>query len=110
MRVFQASIEQMLWPERRETDTLFAISTSRCRRRHHPSHDRGQLIRVPSGYVPAALRPLLGIGARWFPFSSATASRRSARFPKGSPVSLLANVDLWSRPADAEQKAAPTRS
>ena len=41
MRVFQASIEQMLWPERRRKDRIFANDTRRRRRRHR-SHERRQ--------------------------------------------------------------------
>ncbi len=44
MRVFQASIEQMLWPERRrKDDALHAAEHQRPRRRLDSAHDRRQL-------------------------------------------------------------------
>ena len=52
-------------------------------------------IRVPRGYLPDALRPLLGIGQRLFPFAvPRTARCPSGRFPKGTPVSLLTSMDV----------------
>ena len=92
---FQDSIEQMLWPEQRDKDPIFANENG-------PGvgvidrHDRRQRrSEVPEGYVPDDLRPLLGVGQRLFPFLfSETARSRSVRFPKGIPVGLLANLDL----------------
>ena len=45
--------------------------------------------------MPDSLRGLLGVGQRLFPFLFRNGDRsRSDRFRKGTPVSLLANVDL----------------
>jgi hypothetical protein len=93
MRVFEASIEQLLWPERRRKDDIFA-------------NDNGpgvgfidrttedSSITVPAGYVPDALRGLLGIGERWFPFFVRDGSVQLGPIPKGTPVGVLANLDL----------------
>ena len=90
MRVFQASIEQMLWPERGDKDdAVHATEYQRGRRRLDPADDRGQLIRVPKGYVPEGLRPLLGVGQRLFPMLFRNGEVESGRFPKDTPVSLL---------------------
>jgi len=93
MRSFQASIEQMLWPERRAKDPIFANESG-------PGVgviDRttaDSMIWVPPGYVPEALRNLLGLGARLFPFFVRDGSVEIGPIPQGTPVGLLANVDL----------------
>jgi hypothetical protein len=93
MRVFQASIEQMLWPERRVKDAIFSNETG-------PgvgTIDRTtatNALWVPSGYVPDALRPLLGVSRRIFPFLFRGGDIEIGPIPRGFPVSLLSNADL----------------
>jgi len=93
MRVFQASIEQMLWPERRPKDPIFANESG-------PGVgiiDRTTVdstIWMPSGYVPDPLRNLVGLGERLFPFFVKNGSVEIGPIPQGTPVSLLASVDL----------------
>jgi hypothetical protein len=93
MKVFNASIEQMLWPERRPKDDLFANATGpgigvidRTRQE--------STIRVPRGFVPDGLRPLLGIGQRAFPMLVSEDGIRLPNIPQGTPVNLLASIDL----------------
>ena len=86
MRVFQASIEQMLWPERRRKDPIFANDNG-------PSVgwiDRTTTesnIWIPPGYIPDALRTLLSVGDR-------DGSVTLGPIPEGTAVGLLANLDL----------------
>ena len=93
MRVFQDSIEKMLWPERREKDKIFAND-------YGPGIgviDRTtseSYIWVPSGYVPDGFRNLLGLGQRLFPFLVRDGAVQIGPIPEGTPVNLLANVDL----------------
>jgi hypothetical protein len=93
MRVFTASIEQMLWPERRRKDRIFADETG-------PGvgvidrTNAASTIRVPRGYVPDGLRPLLGIGQRWFPMLVRDDGIVLPNIPEGTPVNLLASIDL----------------
>ena len=93
MRVFNASIEQMLWPERRPKDPIFANENG-------PGVgviDRttaDSVIWVPRGYIPDGLRRLLGLGQRVFPFLFENGEVRIGPIPKGTPVNLLANIDL----------------
>ena len=103
MRVFQASIEQMLWPERRRKDPIFA-------------NDNGpgvgvidrttadSYIWVPSGYVPDSLRGLLGAGQRLFPFLFRNGQLEIGPIPAGTPVSLLANADLLGADLPLQEK------
>ena len=68
MKVFQASIDQMLWPETRRNDDLFTglkITGPGVGWIQRTTAD--SFIRIPKGYVPPALRPLLGAGQRLFP-------------------------------------------
>jgi hypothetical protein len=93
MRVFEASIEQMLWPEKRRRDPMFT-------RPDDPGAgviDRTTEVSslwVPRGYVPDALRPLLGVGQRLFPMFVTADGIEIGPIPKGFPVSLLASADL----------------
>jgi hypothetical protein len=93
MRVFEDSIEKLLWPERRETDAIFGASraagTGAIDRTNAPS-----AIWVPSGYVPDPLRPLLGLGRRLFPMFFPGGELTIGPIPQNFPVSVLANADL----------------
>ena len=98
MRVFQDSIEKLLWPERREKDGIFAGDNG-------PGVgiiDRTtseNFIWVPAGYVPDALRGLLGIGQRLFPFLIRNGAVEIGPIPRGVPVGLLGNMDLLDQDA-----------
>ena len=95
MQVFQASIEQMLWPERRRKDDLFTRlnidgpGVGWIQRTTAESY-----IRVAEGYVPDQLRGLLGIGRRLFPFLFRNGNVEIGPIPKDTPVSLLSSVDM----------------
>jgi hypothetical protein len=110
MRVFQDSIEKLLWPERREKDPIFA-------------NDNGpgvgiidrttaeSVVWVPAGYVPDTLRGLLGIGQRLFPFLFRNGSVEIGPIPQGYPVGLLSNVDmLGPRDQTAQERSDRNRT
>ena len=93
MRSFQASIEQMLWPEKREKDPLFVNENG-------PGVgiiDRTTVdsyVEVPEAYIPRHLRGLVGIGHRLFPFLGGSGSSvEIGPFPKGMPMDLLGNME-----------------
>jgi hypothetical protein len=94
MRSFQRSIEQMLWPERRDKDPLFANEN----RPGVGVIDRitvDSYVEVPEGYIPGALRGLVGLSRRLFPFIGGSAySVKLGPFPKGMPVGLMTNMDF----------------
>lgn len=94
MLSFQDSIEQMLWPEKREKDPLFANENG-------PGVgiiDRltvDSYLEVPEGYIPDYLRPLVGLSRRLFPFIGGSGySVKIGPFPKGMPIGLITNMDL----------------
>jgi len=109
VRVFNDAIEQMLWPERRPKDPIFA-------------NDNGpgvgiidrttaeSVLTVPSGYIPRELRGLLGVGQRLFPMFFRNGSLEIGPIPRGFPISLLANVDmLGPNELTAQQRADRTK-
>lgn len=95
MRVFQDSIEQMLWPERRRKDELFTrlnIDGPGVGWIQRTTED--STIRVPKGFVPDGLGPLLGLGQRLFPMFFRNGEVVIGPIPKGTPVSLFTSMDL----------------
>ena len=106
MQSFERSIEQMLWPERREIDPLFAARTA-------PTVgviDRitvDSYLEVSEAYISVPLRPLVTLSRRIFPFLGGEgASVRVGPFPKGMPIGLITNLDLLGEDLPpAEQEA-----
>jgi hypothetical protein len=103
MKSFDASIEQMLWPEKREMDAVLGEKVS-------GTIDRTSArswIRIPSGYVPDAVRPLQPALHRWFPgFFTAADDITLGPIPAGVPVNLLSNLQPLAESADPAAKAA----
>ena len=103
MRVFQDSIEQMLWPEKREKDRIFDnVSGAGVGVIDRTTNDSA--IWIPEGFIPDELRPLLGIGRRLFPFLFRNGSLEFGPIPAGFPVGLLSNTEL-----DLSALSAPER-
>jgi len=103
MKVFDASIEQMLWPEKRERDSeLGAKVPGTIDRTTEQSH-----VTVPSGYVPEAMQPLQGTLHRWLPWLVGGGEDIVlGPIPKGIPVGLLSNLKLRAESDDLGDKAA----
>ena len=93
MRVFQASIEQMLWPERRRKDPMFANETGPGVGWIDRTTEDSE-IWVPPGYIPDGLRGFSGLAERLFPGLVKNGEVRIGPIKKGTPVNLIANVDL----------------
>jgi mono/diheme cytochrome c family protein len=107
MRSFQASIEQMLWPDRRRKDELL-FKTERG-----PTVgviDRitvDSYLEVPESYVSAPLRPLVRFSRRLFPFLGGSGSSlRVGPFPKRMPIGLITNIDMLGEGLPPEQRDA----
>jgi hypothetical protein len=89
MKTFQASIEQMLWPEKRDKDALL------------PDKLPGKIdrttarswVRIPAGFQPDILKPLRAALHRLSPDLVDDAGNLSlGPIPAGIPVDLLANL------------------
>ena len=90
MKVFQASIEQMLWPERRAKDPVFGdkipgvIDRTTAR----------SWLRIPAGYLPDFIREHLGELTRVAPNVFHEDGVEIGPIPAGTPVDLIANLML----------------
>jgi hypothetical protein len=105
MESFQASIEQMLWPERRDKDAIFKENAPGVGIIDRITVD--SYLEVPENYIPPALRPLVGAGRRLFPFiGGSDYSVKIGPFPKGFPIGLLTNLDLLGADLPENQRDA----
>src|SRR6266498_2701351 len=90
MRSFQDSIEQLLWPEKREKDPVLGAKVpgviDRTTARSY--------LRVSGGYLPHFLRPLLDPLHRYIPWLIGEGGVEIGPIPAGTPVNLLANLEL----------------
>ncbi|MXP65337.1 hypothetical protein E0493_18475 [Roseomonas sp. M0104] len=99
MRVFEASIGQLLWPERRKKDAVLGDKVPGVIDR---TTARSALI-IPAGYVPEPLRRLQRRLPRLFdPDGGITLGP----IPAGVPVNLLANLQPLAESGDPTQIAA----
>jgi hypothetical protein len=64
VKVFDASIEQMLWPEKRDRDSVLGNKVPGTIDR---TTERSA-VTIPVGFVPDALRPMQGRLHRWVPW------------------------------------------
>jgi hypothetical protein len=90
MRSFQDSIEQILWPEKRDKDPILGAKIpgviDRTTARSY--------LRVAGGFLPPFLRPLLGVLHRHLPWLFGEGGVELGPIPVGTPVNLLANLEL----------------
>ncbi len=95
LRSFQGSIEQMLWPEKREKDSLLGDKIpGRIDRTTEPTY-----LRVAGGYLPDFLRKLPSSVLLPKIFAD-DGGIEVGPIPTGTPINLLANLRLLSEDAD----------
>jgi len=103
MKVFDASIEQMLWPAKRERDSVLGAKVPGTIDR---TTERS-VVTVPTGFVPEALQPLQGTLHRWLPWLVGGGDDIVlGPIPQGVPVALLSNLKLRAESDDLGDKAA----
>jgi hypothetical protein len=101
MRSFADSIEKMLWPEKRERDSVLGAAVpGTIDRTTSPS-----FLRVARGYIPTPLEPLLGLGERLLPAAFSGGGIEIGPIPAGTPVNLLASLNVLSEDPDPVKKA-----
>jgi len=100
---FQNSIEQMLWPEKRDKDELLG---DKIPGRIDRTTERSYL-RISYGYLPDALQQLQGL-RRFFPWLIDDKNRtiQIGPIPAGTPVGLLTNLNPMSESADPVERLA----
>jgi hypothetical protein len=106
MKVFEASIEQMLWPEKRQRDSVLGDKLPGTIDR---TTERSQ-ITIPVGFVPEALEPLQGWLHRLVPWLvDSGGDIVLGPIPKDVPVNLIANLKLRPESSDPAAVAAHLR-
>jgi hypothetical protein len=90
MDSFQDSIEQMLWPEKRDKDSKLGgkipglIDRTTIR----------SYLKIAPGYVPDRLKFLVGVGGQFYPRYFGDGGIVLGPIPPGTPIGLLANLNL----------------
>jgi hypothetical protein len=105
MDSFNDSIQQMLWPDKRkkDIDVIKELGLPESKALNVPGFiyrtTTNSHIRVASGYLPDGLEKLLDWGPwlhRWIPWLFSEGGIEIGPIPKGTPVSLLTNINLES--------------
>ena len=99
MDSFNDSIEKMLWPEKRDKDPILGDKVPGFIYRTTET----SYIKIAPGFVSPLLEKMLSWGGwlnRWFPWLFSEEGIEIGPIPKGTPVSLLTNIDLDSSKLD----------
>jgi len=96
MRSFQDSIEKLLWPEKREKDRVLGDKGVGLIDRTTTASK----LFIPGGYLPEGARSLLGPLHRFLPWIFGEGGLEIGPIPAGTPVDLLANLELVSEKPD----------
>lgn len=92
MAVFNDAIEQLLWPEKRPHDVVPGGQLQGTVDRTTST----SYLRIGEGYLPAPLNNGTRLEHAVFPWLFSEDGIRLGPIPAGTPVSLLANLDLMS--------------
>jgi hypothetical protein len=101
MASFEDAITKMLWPERRDKDPVIGnlvgdkVAGSLIDRTTTRSY-----IRIAPGYIPDNLKGLTGVGQRLLPTVFKSSGIEIGPIPAGTPVDLLANLNLLADDSD----------
>jgi len=93
---FEDSMEKMLWPEKRDRDSVLGDKIPGTIDRTTDT----SYIRVPAGYLPAALQGLRSPAQRWFPWFFSDEGVQIGPIPKGTPIDLLSNLNILPETTD----------
>ncbi len=106
LKVFDASIEQLLWPEKRDHDAVLGNKIPGIIDRT----TQVSSLTIPVGLAPEMLRPLQKNTHGWLPrFISEGGDIEIGPIPQGMPVGLFANVGLLPESDDVAVRAAYVR-
>lgn len=96
---FQDSIEKLLWPENRDKDSMLPDKLAGVVDRTTQT----SYLRLPKGYLPDFLQRLVEPGDRFFPWLLDQSGVQIGPIPAGTPVNLLANLQLVPESTDPAQ-------
>ncbi|WP_370467996.1 hypothetical protein [Nitrospira sp. KM1] len=111
MTSFQSSIEQMLWPEKRDNDPILGNKVPGVIDRTTAT----SYLRIPKGFLPDFLQDVIELEEKILPDVQVLppifkeAGIEVGPIPKGTPVNLLANLDMLPDDAGFFQKIAHKR-
>jgi hypothetical protein len=103
IRVFDASIEQLLWPEKRERDSVLGNKVPGTIDR--TTQRSG--VTIPIGYLPESMQPVQSRVRSWLhralpKLVDEAGDLVLGPIPKGVPVNLIANLKLRPESSDPE--------
>jgi hypothetical protein len=94
MKSFDSGIEQLLWPEKRRGERMYMTASGKA----HPGTidvtSATSYLRIPKGYLPDFLQPLVGPLSYAQPWLFSEGGIELGPIPKGTPINLVANIDL----------------
>ena len=96
MQSFDDAIEKLLWPEKREQDSVLGDKVPGVIDRTTTQ----TYLRVPSGYLPEFLQGMTSIQQRLLPAIFGEGGIEIGPIPKGTPINLLANLNVRSESTD----------
>jgi hypothetical protein len=110
LAAFEDGIRKMLWPEKREKDPIF--KTDEPGVGFIDRTTTRSFINIPVGFIPDGFRGLLDFTVRLFPFVYSEKDRRVTigPIPKGTPVGLIASLDMLGDATDNEADRAKRRA
>jgi hypothetical protein len=97
MASFDSGIEALLWPERREGDRSYSTASGKLVPGKIDVTDGQTYLRVPKGYLPDFLQPLVGPLSYVKPWLLNKQGVEIGPIPSGTPINLLSNIDLEQR-------------
>jgi cytochrome c2 len=92
MKSFDIAIEQMLWPEKRATDPIIGAKVKGPSLIDRISVD--SYIKIPTGFLPGILPDFVRFENSFLPMSKDITGLQVGPIPKGTPIGLLASLDL----------------
>jgi hypothetical protein len=94
MASFNDSIEQLLWPEKRDGNIEFTTDIGKKMRGQVDVTTARSYLLVSRGYLPGFLQALMDPLHRWLPWLVGEQGIRIGPIRAGMPVNILANIDL----------------
>jgi hypothetical protein len=97
MKSFESSITELLWPERRKGSRQYMTASGKTVPGIVDVTSTTSYLRVPTGYLPDFLQPLVGPLSGVKPRLFGEDGIEIGPIPKGTPINLLSNIDLERR-------------
>ena len=98
MKSFDSGIEQLLWPQKRKGSRQYLTASGKTVPGVIDVTSASTYLRVPAGYLPDFLQPLVGPLSTVKPWLFGQDGIEIGPIPKGTPVNLLSNIDLERKP------------